>query len=146
MVRLPGHVLDGSAGKPRSGGQADGFVYIFGIVPQIRFQIAVDRQIRSGSDHRGVGHRLIASKRVIGLSQREGTAGAGCSEGFEAQMRQQASGSSVPGIGNEECARALMEPTEGQSVFGLRRHGGSTFIRQRRRNPEGSLDSLSAES
>src|SRR6266481_1755708 len=68
-----------------------------------------------------MSQRLLTIKRVVAPTDRESVAHAGGGQRLKTQVRKPARSTDVPGIGNDECAIALMKRAKGSPLFSLRR-------------------------
>ncbi|SPE19039.1 hypothetical protein SBA5_190016 [Candidatus Sulfotelmatomonas gaucii] len=67
----------------------------------------------------------IAADAVIGLAGGEGVAGRGGGKRFKADVREQARGTGVPWVGDDEGFVALVKGAKGVGFFGLSEHATS---------------------
>src|SRR5205823_4050047 len=88
-------------------------------------EIRAHRQRRRLRDLCAVGEELVAadSAGAVDLAERVGEAEARRRERLEAERRQQLRGAGVPGVGDDEYARALVQRAECGGLVLLSFHG-----------------------
>ena len=95
---------------------------VLGRIAVAVFEIAADGQIDSGGDASDVLQHGVAAYPVVRFAGRKSIAGAGGGQRFKAEVREQARCANVPGVGDDECAFALVERAKDAGFFGLREH------------------------
>ena len=91
-----------------------------------------------------MGHHFIAIDRIVEAARREGVARTRGRERLEADMREEARGTDVPRIGNEECAVAIMQRAKDMSFLSLSSHLTSFRMWQNRCDPECTVNYFDA--
>ena len=102
-------VFNGATGEAGCGGQADGFCAGFGRVAKAVFQVCANGQVRRGDDIGNVREHGIAADGTVLETGGECVSGGGGGQSLKSHAGQQARGSGVPGIGDDERAAALVE-------------------------------------
>ena len=109
-----GGVLDGGAGEPRLGGEADGLGDAVRGLGIAALEVAADRQRRCGDEVGGVGQRLVAADvGAVGQAEGEGEAGGGRADRLRPEGREHAGGAGVPGVGEDEGIAGAVQGAEG---------------------------------
>jgi hypothetical protein len=75
-------------------------------------QIGIHRQLGRRGNIATIGNHLAAHHDTVGAAEHVGEPEAGGGERFEAERRQQFRGTGIPGVGNDESARALVQRAE----------------------------------
>ena len=83
------------------------------------FEIGGDGKIRGVDNPARVGDRFVAGHLAIAASENAGGSGARGGEGFETQPGEDARGTGVPGVWDEEGSRLLMKFLELKGFFGV---------------------------
>jgi hypothetical protein len=124
-VGVAGGVFDGTADQTRSfPGKANRLADDLRGVAVSVLEVGGDGQIGGVSDGLGVGQRLGTAHacRAIAPAQRKGEACASGGESQEAETGENASGSDVPGVADDEGFRSLVKSLELCGFFCLGRH------------------------
>ena len=110
--------------SPALAGKANRFGDDFRGVAVPVLEVGGDGQIRGVSDGLGVRQGLGAADAgsAIAPAQRKGEARAGCGESKEAETGENAGGSGVPGVADDEGFRSLVKSLELCGFFCLGRH------------------------
>ena len=105
--------------RPVRAAKANCFRYSRGAVTEAVFEVGGDGKVGGVGDIAGVGESFVARHLSIATAEDGGGSGAGSGEGFKAEAGQDARGTDVPGVGNQEDARAFVQFLKAESFFGL---------------------------
>src|ERR1035441_4165538 len=126
MTGVAGRILDGAADESgRVGSQANCFSGRLRTVTIAIFEVGGHGKRRGFDDGARVSEGFLASdgSSAVATTKGEGEAGTGGGKGSKSEAGEETGGAGIPGIGNDENFRPLMERQELSSFFSLVGHG-----------------------
>src|SRR5262245_12015223 len=118
LVLVAARVLDRAADEPGFACEPDGFGRGAGRVAEAFLEVGRDREIGGDYDGARVGKSLVAGHGAVAPTERSGAGTARGRERREAERREDASRARVPGVGDEEGPRTLVEASEPERLVG----------------------------
>ncbi|GAC1646533.1 MAG: hypothetical protein NVS9B15_04640 [Acidobacteriaceae bacterium] len=125
---IPGRTLDRTAHDSPLCRQPDCLRALLRRIAETILKIGAHRQVGRGNYRGEMVKHSVARHLIVPPPYRERVSHAGRGQRFEAHMREYPSRPRVPGIGNEECARTLMQLPEHPAFVRLRHCHGTEIL------------------
>ena len=107
-ICIASRVLDRASNESHLGRKPNRFCHDFRSVPEPLFQICRDRQIRCIDNQTCVRKRFIPSQLTVPSTKHAGGSRAGCGQCLEAKASENAGGTNIPRIRNDERTGTLV--------------------------------------